>query len=282
MKFLIFTEITSDLSNQYAREHNVGLINVPCYINDEMVQTENIKFYDLMRSGVLPSTSMVNTQDLINIFEPLLKKGDKILYIVFSSALSGTFDSAMKAKEILDQKYPNQLYILDSKSASLGQGLVVDYAVELRDEGKTIEEVYQIILKSIYEFCHYFTVDNLFHLYRGGRVSKTKATLGTILQLKPLLHVDEHGKLVAIDNARGRKKSLIALIDYMEQKCKDDLPKKVFISHGDCIKEAEYVANLVRERFGIEDIYINHIGPVIGAHSGPNTVAIFFRSKNLR
>ena len=282
MSFTIFTEVTADLPEDYIKKNDINVMDLPCYINDELVSSDPKKFYDLMRSGVLPTTSLLNVDNLVSAFEPHLKQGEKILYIAFSSALSGTYDNGVKAKDLLEQKYPNQLFVLDSKSASMGQGLLVDYAVELRNQGKDVEEVFEILNKELYQICHYFTVDNLFHLYRGGRVSRTKAMLGTVLQLKPVLHVDEHGKLIPISNARGRKKSLKMLVDFMKEKCQDNIPSKVFISHGDCLEDAEYVAELVKEQFGINDITINYIGTVIGTHSGPNTVALFFKTPNLR
>lgn len=282
MNFLIFTEATSDLPKDYVDKRDVVLLNMPCYVNEESAPSDPKVLYDLMRSGVLPTTSLLSADDLVKAFEPRLKEGEKILYIAFSSALSGTYDSGMKAKEILDATYPNSLFVIDSKCASLGQGMIVDYALDLRDAGESVEDVYEKLQKDLYQVCHYFTVDNLFHLYRGGRVSRTKAVLGTILQLKPILHVDEQGRLIPISNARGRKKAVKMLLDYMVEKCGDNAPKKVFISHGDCEEDALFLAELIKEKYNKDIDLINYIGTVIGTHSGPNTLALFFMTPKLR
>lgn len=282
MSFLIFTESTSDLPTEYAEKNDVTVLNMPCYINEEPATTDPKVLYSLMRSGVLPTTSLLSADDLVRAFEPRLKEGEKILYIAFSSALSGTYDSGVKAKEILEATYPNSLFVVDSKCASLGQAMLVDYAVDLRNAGESIEEIYEKLQKDLYQVCHYFTVDNLFHLYRGGRVSRSKAVLGTILQLKPVLHVDEQGRLIPINNARGRKKAIKMLVDYMVEKCGDTAPNKVFISHGDCEEDALYLAELVKEQYNVGIDMMNFIGSVIGAHSGPNTLALYFMTPKLR
>ena len=282
MSFLIFTESTSDLPKEYIEANAINILNMPCYINEEPATTDPKALYNLMRSGVLPTTSLLSADDLVKAFEPKLKEGEKILYIAFSSALSGTYDSAVKAKEILDVTYPNSLFVVDSKCASLGEGMLVDYAVDLRNAGESIEEVYEKLQKDLYQVCHYFTVDNLFHLFRGGRVSRTKAVLGTILQLKPVLHVDEQGRLIPISNARGRKKAIKMLLDYMVEKCGDNAPKKVFISHGDCEEDALFLAELIKEKYNKDIDMISYIGSVIGTHSGPNTLAVYFMTPKLR
>ena len=276
MSFVIFTEDTSDLPEDYVRNNNIKVVRIPCYINDEVCAVEPSRFYELMRSGILPTTSLVNATTFVELFEPYLRNGDKILYIGFSSALSGTYEEGEKARKMLEAMYPNQLFVLDSKCASMGEGLLVDIAVTLRATGLDIEEVYKQLQQRINKVCHYFTVDNLFHLYRGGRVSKTKATLGTLLQLKPILHVDNEGRLIPLTNVGGRKKSLKVLVDKMVEKCNGVAPTKVFISHGDCWDDARFVADLVKLRLGVEDITMSYIGSVVGAHAGPNTVAVFF------
>lgn len=187
-------------------------------------------------------------------------------------------NAAVVASELNEQYTENKVIVIDTLSASLGQGLVVYKAVQLRKEGKTIEETAAWVEENKLHFCHQFTVDDLNHLYRGGRVSKLTAVAGTLIHVKPILHVSDEGKLIAIGKVRGRKKSLIALVDNMERtigsyRDKNDI---VFISHGDALEEAEYVASLVKERFGIENFLINPVSPTIGAHSGPGTIALFY------
>ena len=187
-------------------------------------------------------------------------------------------NAAVVARELNEQYTGNKVIVIDTLSASLGQGLVVHKAVQLRKEGKTIDETAAWVEENKLHFCHQFTVDDLNHLYRGGRVSKLTAVAGTLIHVKPILHVSDEGKLIPIGKVRGRKKSLIALVDNMERtigsyRDKNDI---VFISHGDALEEAEYVAELVKERFGIENFLINPVSPTIGAHSGPGTIALFY------
>lgn len=202
-----------------------------------------------------------------------------MLYIAFSSALSGTYNSGRIAAEEIKEEglFPDRkLVVLDSLSASLGQGLLVHKAVQLKEAGKSLEETVSWVEENKLNLCHIFTVDDLFHLHRGGRVSKATAVLGTMINIKPILHVDEEGRLTPIGKVRGRRKSLSALADRMGEQIKGFENPEVFISHGDCLEDAEYVEKLVRERFGVENFVINHVGPTIGAHSGPGTMALFF------
>lgn len=220
-----------------------------------------------------------NPEELHEMFEKYLKEGKDILHLAFSSELSSSYNNAaVVASELNEQYTENKVIVIDTLSASLGQGLVVYKAVQLRKEGKTIEETAAWVEENKLHFCHQFTVDDLNHLYRGGRVSKLTAVAGTLIHVKPILHVSDEGKLIAIGKVRGRKKSLIALVDNMERtigsyRDKNDI---VFISHGDALEEAEYVASLVKERFGIENFLINPVSPTIGAHSGPGTIALFY------
>lgn len=281
--FRIVTESTSDLTREYCEKNKVELITMPVLIDDVVYDKNNQldakTCYSYMRNGKNPTTSMLTPEIILGEIEDFVKAGDEILYISFSSALSGTYEGAVKARGILKGKYNNaKIEVVDSLSASLGQGLFVDYAVSLRDAGLSLKECKDKLEKEKLSFCHYFTVDDLHHLHRGGRVSKLSAVIGTLLQLKPILHVSKEGKLVPVAKVLKRKKSLIALADYIEKQT-DTLPEKVFISHGDCEEDVNYLADLIRTRYGINDITIGYIGPVIGAHSGPNTVALFFRGK---
>nr|WP_279386034.1 DegV family protein [Schnuerera ultunensis] len=198
----------------------------------------------------------------------------------FSSALSGTYNAALMVAKNLEKEYPERkIYVVDSLAASMGQGLLVYYCAEQKRSGKSIEEVKDWLIENRLQLCHWFTVDDLFHLKRGGRISGTIALVGTVLGVKPVLHVDNEGRLVPVRKVRTRKKSLISLVDEMEKTCINPTEQIVFISHGDSIDDALYVEKLVRDRLNVKDIKINYVDPVIGAHSGPGTIALFFIGK---
>lgn len=237
------------------------------------------EFYQRMRQGSMPTTSQANTEETMDIWKPILDDGKDILHLAFSSGLSGSFNSARIAAEELRQEYPDRrIIVIDSLCASLGEGLFVDYAVEMKKAGKDMEEIADWLEKHKLNFCHVFTVDDLNHLYRGGRVSKAAAVLGTMINIKPVLHVDNEGHLIPLGKVRGRKKSLIKLVDMMEERIGSwkDRQTKIFISHGDCREDAEFLKQLVQERFGYQEFLINIIGATIGTHSGPGTLALFF------
>ena len=227
----------------------------------------------------MPTTMACNPQDCKTIFEKRVNEGYDILHIAFSSALSSSYNNAcIAASEVMEEHPGSRIVVIDSLSASMGEGLVVYKAVEMKKAGSSMDEIIDFLNAHILNFVHNFTVDDLNHLYRGGRVSKTTAIIGTLASIKPILHVNNEGRLINIGKVRGRKKSLIALVDRMEEhigsyRDKNDV---VFISHGDCLEDAQFVAGLVKERFGIDNIWINYICPTIGTHSGPGTVALFF------
>ena len=209
--------------------------------------------------------------------EPILEQGKDVLYIAFSSALSGTCQAANIAADMLREKYPERkILVVDSLAASMGEGLIVYYAAKMRQEGKTIDEVYQWVLDNRLRLCHWFTVDDLFFLHRGGRVSSASAVLGTMLGVKPVLHVDDEGRLILVGKTRGRRKSLDQLVEHMAETVERPEEQIIFISHGDAPEDAAYVEQLVRDKFKVKDIVVNYIDPVIGGHSGPGTVALFF------
>ena len=234
-------------------------------------------FYQRLRAGEVATTAAVNMNQYVEAIEPLLQAGRDVLVLAFSSGLSATFQSSKLAVEELSEKYPERkLYTVDTLCASLGQGLLVWYAAQERKKGRTIEEVRDWAEANKLSLCHQFTVDDLHFLKRGGRISATTAVVGSMLQIKPVLHVDDEGHLINIGKARGRQSSLKALVDKMEKTVTEAGKQTVFISHGDCLEDAEAVAQMVRERFGTQDIRINYVGPVIGAHSGPGTLALFY------
>lgn len=281
--FVITTDNMADFPDSYLEEHSLKIMSLS-YMLEGNTYSENNRlpvkeFYDKMRNGAMPTTSQVNPEEAKEVFEEILKKGHDILHIAFSSGLSGSYNSArIAAEELIEEGCEGRIVVIDSLCASLGEGLLIHKALELREAGKTLDEVSEWVHNNLLHICHNFTVDDLNHLYRGGRVSKTAAVLGTMINIKPILHVDDEGKLIPIDKVRGRKKSLVTLVNCMEKQmgAYKDQNDIVFISHGDCEEDAQFVADQIKERFGITSFLINYIGPTIGAHSGPGTVALFY------
>ncbi len=280
-QFIITTDTNSDLPEEYFKEHDLGVMSLKYIVDDVTYDRENPlpveEFYAKMRGGSMPTTAQVNPEDAKEVLTEYLKQGMDILHIAFSSGLSGSYNSVRIAAEELMEEWPERkIIVVDSLCASLGEGLLVHKAVKMRDAGSSLQETADWVEAHKLEIVHNFTVDDLFHLHRGGRVSKTTAILGTMINIKPVLHVDNEGRLINIDKVRGRKKSLNALVDRMEKQIQGYDNDIFFISHGDCKEEALYVAEQVKKRFGIEECIINHVGPSIGAHSGPGTMALFF------
>ena len=231
----------------------------------------------MLREGAMATTSAVNVGDYTEALTPFLEAGKDVLVLAFSSGLSATCHSAQIAAGELMEQYPDRkVYVVDTLCASLGQGLLVWYAANLKKQGKTMEEVRDWTEEHKLNLCHWFTVDDLHFLKRGGRVSAATAVVGSMLQIKPVLHVDNEGHLINMAKARGRKAALKALVDHMEQTAIDPAGQTVFISHGNAPEDAEYLAKQIRSRMKVKDIVISTIGPVIGSHSGPGTIALFF------
>lgn len=282
-----FTDFCCDLPAAYAKERDLHIIPMVYKIGDQEITRMddpgmNIHtFYERMRSGEMSSTAQVNTYTFVEMFRPFMERGDDVLYMAFSSGLSGTYQSAVLAAEQLKKEFPDRtLYLVDTLQASMGQGLMVYYGLNMRDEGKSPAEVIAWLTEHRQNFCAWFTVSDLQFLRRGGRVTAAAAFLGTMLSIKPVLHVDAEGHLVAVEKVKGRPRSLKGLVDHMEKTVVDPENQMVFISHGDNEKDVQLVADMVRERFGVKDVMTNHIGPIIGAHSGPDTIALFFYGKN--
>lgn len=282
--YAVITDSTADLSPELVRELDVAIIPLQFVIDDHTYlnypdgrELSEKAFYQMLRQQKTATTVQVNASRFVEFFEPILQQGRDILYIAFSSGLSGTYHSSLMAREELQEKYPERrIYICDSLAASMGEGLLVYHAVMEKRKGKDISEVYQWVEDHKKNLCHWFTVDDLHHLKRGGRVSSATALLGTMLGIKPVLHVDDEGHLINVDKVRGRRQSLQAMVEKMCQTCIDPENQMIFISHGDCLEDAQALADMVRERMQVKDIVIHYIGPVIGAHSGPGTVALFF------
>jgi len=285
-KYIITTETTSDLPKDYLSKHNIALL--PLYysfsgtVYGDKLDLEPKEFYNKMRGGAMPNTMAINPEIAKEIFTCLLEEGYDILHIAFSSALSGSCSvAATVARELRDEHPGYKINVIDSLCASLGEGLLIHKAAQLKESGKSIDEVTNWVENNKLNLCHMFTVDDLHHLHRGGRVSKATAIIGTLINVKPVLHVDNEGRLIPLNNVRGRKKALISLVNQMEARVKDFPIKNdtIFISHGDCIEDAQFVADLIKERFGIQEFLIHYVSPTIGAHSGPGTVALFFLGK---
>ena len=281
--FVITTENTSDLPKDYYSQNGITYMYLPCTIDGVVYNKENEmpsgEFYEKMRGGSMPTTSQINPNDAKTEFSRILDEGKGILHIAFSSGLSGSYNSArIAAEEIREERPEARIAVVDTLAASMGEGMLVYKAVQMQKAGKSLEETAEWLEANKLHLCHMFTVDDLNHLYRGGRVSKAAAVLGTMINIKPVLHVDNEGHLIPLGKVRGRKKSLVTLVSMMEERVgsyrdKNDI---IMISHGDCLEDAEYVAKLVKEKFGYDHIMINPVGATIGAHSGPGTVALFF------
>ena len=238
-------------------------------------------FYTKEREGVMATTNAVNVGEASDAIESVLKQGRDVLVLAFSSGLSTTCNSFQIAAGDLAEQYPDRkVYVVDTLCASLGQGMFVYQAAKLRQAGKSMEEVRDWAEQNKLRQCHWFTVNDLFFLKKGGRVSAATAVVGTMLQIKPVMHVDNEGHLIKVDTARGRKASLNALVDKVGELAENPAAQTMFISNSDCAEEAQYVADQIKAKYGTEEIIINSIGPVIGAHTGPGCVALFFMGKH--
>lgn len=282
--FMITTDTTADLPADYVAEHHLGIMSLTYTLEGVTYDWEHPmdvkEFYQKMRDGSMPTTSQVNPEIARELFTKWATEGNcDILHVAFSSGLSGSYNSArMAAQELEEEGFPHKILVIDSLCASLGEGLLIHKALQKKEAGASLEETAQFVEDIKLHIVHNFTVDNLFHLYRGGRVSKTAAFLGTIASIKPILHVDNDGHLIPLSKVRGRKKSLLALVDSMEQQMGSYADKNdiVFISHGDSEEDAQFVADQIKLRFGIDSFLINYVGSTIGAHSGPGTIALFY------
>lgn len=284
MSYIILTESNCDLSPEMIKKWNIEVLPMPYTVDGKPYlgypdgrEMKIEEFYRLLREGKESKTAAPNPSDFVEIAEPFLKEGKDILYIAFSSGLSSTCINANMAAAELMEKYPERKFlVVDSLCASMGLGLLTVLACDKRDEGLSIEENAKWVEENKLHLCHWFTVNDLFHLKRGGRVSATSAILGSALGIKPVLHVDNEGHLIPVSKVRGRKQSLDGLVKMMAETVTDAKNGYVFISHGDCLEDAKYVEKQIKEKLGSKKFYINFIGTSIGTHSGPGTVALFF------
>lgn len=282
--YKIVTDSTSDLPVQLIDELELHVIPMlftvdgKDYLNtpDER-ELSSHDFYNLLRAGKTSTTTQINSEIFKDEVRPYLEQDLDVLYLGFSSGLSSTFNSVRIATAELKEEFPERkLVVVDTLAASLGEGLLVYHAAMRKKEGLSLDETAAWVEENKLHLAHWFTVDDLNHLKRGGRVSGAAAFVGTMLNIKPVLHVDDEGHLIPVDKVRGRRKSLEELVAHMEKTAIKPSEQTVFISHGDALDDAKYVEKLVRERLGVQTVYINPIGPVIGTHSGPGTIALFF------
>jgi len=279
--YVIITDSSADLTEELLQELKIDTVQLEVLV-DGMEAQKNCDvdirdFYAQLRSKKGATTSAVNPDSFLKVFEELAQKDVDLLYLGFSSGLSSTFSSGAIAMQELAEKYPDRkMYAVDTLCASMGQGLLVYLAAKMKQNGADIDTVRDYVENNKLKLAHWFTVDDLFFLKRGGRVSAATAVVGSLLSIKPVMHVDNEGHLINVAKVRGRRAAVDALFERMKTTAIPDANETVFISHGDCIEDAEYLANRVRTELGIADVKINYVGPVIGAHSGPGTLALFF------
>ncbi len=283
--YAIYTDSSCDISPQLLQRWGVGCTQLSLSFEGEgkayaCSEIPVGEFYEKMRRGSVAKTAAANIGDFEKAFEPYLQQGQDVLYLGFSSGLSTTYHSACIAAEQLMQKYPGRTILaLDTLAASAGQGLLLQLAVEKKNSGASLAEAAAYIKEMIPKLSHWFTVDDLEYLKRGGRVSPAVAFVGGLLGIKPVLHVDDEGHLIKVATARGRKKAIEALADKYAELAATPDSGPVFISHADCPEDARSLALLLYTRFGVEVELITDVGPVIGAHAGPGTLALFFVGK---
>lgn len=285
MSYYITTDATCDYPQDLPQFDKFEIIPMTYTIGDTEYgidkQLSGKEFYDTIRNGAMPTTSLITSYFATEFFRPILQAGNDLLHICFSSGLSSTYQNIVNAIDELKAEFPERkIYMLDSRCASSGEGLLAYYALKARENGMSIEDNYNETLKRRDKLCHYFTPDDLFHLMRGGRVSKTAAIAGSLLQIKPMLYVNIDGKLSTIEKIKGRKKALLSLISHMQDKMIAEENDVIIIVHADCPDEVEFLKEKVIEKTGITTIISNYIGPVIGSHTGPGTMALVFVGKD--
>ena len=283
--YVIFTDSSCDLSQEMIDQRGIYTASLSfrfddsdkIYSNNEMPIKD---FYDKMRQGGVAKTSAVNSECFAIEFEKILKAGSDILYIGFSSGLSTTYNSARIAAEQLKESYPDRkILLVDTLAASAGIALLIDLVIAKKEAGASIDEAAQYAEEIKHKICQWFTVEDLVYLKRGGRVSATAALVGNMLGIKPILHVDNEGHLINVGKVRGRKLSIATLANKYGELCDDEDNKQVYISHADSLPEAEELGRMIEEKYGAQTKLITNVGTVIGAHSGPGTIALFFVGK---
>jgi DegV family protein with EDD domain len=284
--FALITDSASDLTKEIVNDLDIKCIGLVCNFQGREIEEDFGKtlpykdFYDAVRNGAQPTTAQINTYRFREEFEAYVKQGISILYVSLSSALSGTCNGAMIARNELLEEYPDaDISVVDSSAASMGEGLLVYKAALLRKEGKTKDEVANWVEENKNKFCSFFTVDDINHLKRGGRVSATAAAVGSLLNIKPVLYINDLGQLIPSTKARGMKKAIKNLFDYFEAALTEVSLKDIFIAHSDNLEGAIILADMIKEKYPDSNIKMNYIGSVVGSHTGAGTIALFFMGK---
>ena len=278
--YKIITDSTSDLPLDIIKSLDIEVIPMQYVMENKIYYDDQLntkEFYDRIRNGILPSTTQINVEEFKRYFSYHLEKNKDLIYIGLSSSFSGMYNNAVMAGKELSLKYPDRkIKIIDSLSASLGQGMLVYWAAKKKLNGSSLDDVAQWVNSNKARLCHWFMVDDLYHLQRGGRISSAHAVLGSMLNFKPLLFIDDQGKLSVSQKIRGRLKTIDAMISKLKLMSPDIENNTLFIAHGDCLEDAEFIANRVCKEFQIQKVVLNHIGPIIGSHTGAGTLGVFF------
>ena len=287
MGIKIITDSSCDLPREYVDDNNIEVISLVLNLNGQIIKDDLGKtlsykdFYQKMRDGATPTTSQVNAHEIEEAFIKHIKNGDSIIYISISASLSGTFNSANIAKNNLLEEYPEaKIELVDSLSASIGQGLLVLKACEMRDNGASIEEIVEWIEENKRKVIHTILIDDLNHLKRGGRISGATATIGGLLNIKPSAYLDDEGKLAQGEKIKGKKKALRFLANEVKERAVETENEVLYICHGDCLEEAEALRDIILQEVKFKDVIINYVGNVVGAHAGPGVLAAIFLGKN--
>ena len=286
MSYKIITDSSCDFTDAMCAQLDIAYTPLTVTYNGEshsnFSEEAAIKaFYNELRSGVTATTSAANPDDWAKVMEPALAEGHDVLVIAFTSGLSTTYQSAVIAAEDLREKYPQRkINVVDSLCAALGQGLLIWYACRKREEGLSLEELTAWVEENKLHICHWVTVDDLSHLKRGGRISATTALVGTMLNIKPIIHVNDEGKLINVGKIRGRKGAIEHIAGKVGELGEGYDNETCFVVHGDCEDDANVLANILKEKYGVKNVHIGYLGPVIGAHTGPGVLAVFFLGKH--
>ncbi|WP_294135734.1 DegV family protein [uncultured Clostridium sp.] len=287
MGIKIITDSACDLKREYIDKNNIALLSLILNLEGQAIKDDLGKslsyeeFYNKMRHGATPTTSQINAHDFEEEFTKYIKNGDSIIYISISSSLSGTFNSANIARNNLIEEYPEaKIELVDSSSVSMGQGLLVLKACEMRDNGASIDEIVEWLEENKRKVIHSILIDDLNHLKRGGRISGATATIGSLLNIKPSAYLDDEGKLVQGEKIKGKKKALRFLANEVKERAVETENEVLYICHGDCLEEAEALRNIILQEVKFKDVIINYVGNVVGAHAGPGVLAAIFLGKN--
>lgn len=286
MDTVILVDSSSDLPRSYIDENNIPNVGLTCrlqgkdYVDDFGKTLAYENFYNEIRNGAMPTTSQINVFTFVEKFKELLLKNKSIIYLAFDSSISGTYNSAVIAKEqVLEEITDADITVIDTRSASVGEGLLVYKAYEMLNNGATKEEIVKWVEDNKFNIHHFFIVDDLNHLRRGGRVSSTKAAIGTLLNVKPMLYVNKKGELINIASIRGRKKAIKTMMEKFNQNIIEKSYEIVGISHGDCLEDALYLKKILQEKHKVKKVLVNHVGPVIASHTGAGVLTLCFIGK---